>query len=228
MEPRRDSPSPTPAVSGICARRGVITTAGMDDRRFDPPKEPSAEWSNMVAGLLYDPGDAYLVSQRRHARRLSGLYNNTGPDETLRRSRIVEELFGAVGAGFEIEPPFYCDYGCNIMAGTRLYMNFGCVILDCARVELGDRVLIGPNVQIYTAHHPADPALRSAGRELAASVTIGDGVWIGGGAIICPGVRIGDGSTIGAGSVVTRDVPPGVVAAGNPCRVLRAARAEDR
>ncbi len=118
-------------------------------------------------------------------------------------------------------PPFYCDYGAHIVVGDRFFANYGCVVLDCNEVRVGDGVLFGPQVQVYTATHPLDPADRRAGWEMARPIVIEDDVWIGGGAILCPGVRIGSGATVGAGSVVTRDVPPGVLAAGNPCRVVR-------
>jgi maltose O-acetyltransferase len=121
----------------------------------------------------------------------------------------------------EIEPPFYCDYGKNIYAGNRFYANYGCVILDCNRVTIGDDVLFGPYVQVYAASHPVDPVARRTRRELSAPVTIGHNVWIGGGVIILPGVTIGSGTTIGAGSVVTGDIPGNVVAAGNPCTVKK-------
>jgi maltose O-acetyltransferase len=170
---------------------------------------------------LYRASDPELVALRRRARRLTRLFNQTTEEETERRLQLLTELFGRVGAGIEVEPPFACDYGDNIHAGDGLYLNFGCVILDCARVDIGRNVQLGPGVHVYTAHHPTDPAERATGLELASPVRIGDNVWIGGGSIICPGVSIGDGSTVGAGSVVVRDVPAGVVAAGNPCRVLR-------
>jgi maltose O-acetyltransferase len=120
-----------------------------------------------------------------------------------------------------IEPPFQCEYGCNISLGEQVFFNFNCVVLDVAPVRIGARVLIGPGVQIYTATHPLSAEQRKAGLEAGRRIDIGDDVWIGGGAILCPGVRIGSGSVIGAGSVVTRDLPHGVLAAGNPCRVIR-------
>ncbi len=129
---------------------------------------------------------------------------------------------GKIGAQIEIEPPFYCDYGTNILVGNKFYANIGCVILDCNLVEIGDNALLGPYVQIYTAYHPVDPALRLIGKELAAPIKIGNNVWIGGGAIICPGVSIGDNTTIGAGSVVVKDIPYNSIAVGNPCKVIRA------
>ena len=137
------------------------------------------------------------------------------------RSQILQELFGQVGQNVTILPPLHCDYGKNIYAGDGLYMNYGCVILDCNTVHIGDNVLCAPYVQIYTAYHPTDPETRLSGKELAAPIKIGNNVWIGGGAIICPGVTIGDNTTIGAGSVVVKDIPANVVAVGNPCRVIR-------
>ncbi len=122
---------------------------------------------------------------------------------------------------FEIEPDFRCDFGFNILAGDNLFMNFGCVLLDCAPITIGDNVLIGPGVHMYAATHPVDPAVKATGRELAFPITIGSDVWIGGHATICPGVTIGDGAVIGAGSVVTKDVPPRTVVAGNPAMPLR-------
>lgn len=187
-----------------------------------------AEWERMISGQLYRPEDAGLVAARRKARQLTRMFNQSGEDDVEDRRRLLEKLLGALGPRAEVEPPFHCDYGCNIQAGERLFMNFGCVILDCARVDIGSRVLIGPGVHIYAATHPLDPETRAAGSELARPVRIGNDVWIGGGAIICPGVTIGNGSTIGAGSVVVRDIPDRVVATGNPCRVTRSLEAVDR
>jgi maltose O-acetyltransferase len=135
--------------------------------------------------------------------------------------KILSALFGQIGPRAEIVPPFYCDYGCHIFAEDNVYMNFGCVILDVCEVRIGRNVLFAPYVQVYAAHHPTDPAIRRGGHELGSPVTVGDDVWIGGGVILCPGVTIGSNTTIGAGSVVTRDIPANVVAAGNPCRVIR-------
>jgi maltose O-acetyltransferase len=179
------------------------------------------ELEKMLAGELYSASDPELVLARQRARRITRLFNATTEEEIERRTALLSELFGAAGPGVDIEPPFRCDYGSNIRLGERVYMNFGCVILDDAPVTIGEGVLLGPSVHIYAATHPIDPDVRKTGRELALPVTIGDNVWIGGGVRICPGVTIGSNTTIGAGSVVVRDVPPGVLAVGNPCRIVR-------
>lgn len=179
-----------------------------------------SEKEKMLAGELYLAADAALVRERLAARKLLSSYNRTKPDGLEIRKRILEQLIKARGAVY-IEPPFYCDYGYNIEVGENFYANFNCVILDVTSVKIGDHVLLGPNVQIYTATHPLDPEERLGGREFARPVVIGDNVWIGGGAIICPGVRIGDHTTIGPGSVVVKDIPCRVFAAGNPCKVIR-------
>ncbi|HEX2922583.1 MAG TPA: sugar O-acetyltransferase [Chloroflexota bacterium] len=186
-----------------------------------------SERERMLSGELYLAADPELVAMRVRARQLTQSYNSTSPEEAERRLVILRELLGAVGPGVEIELPFHCDYGGNIYAGKRLYLNFGCVVLDCARVRIGDDVQCGPYVQILTAHHPMEPEARLSGRELASPIRIGNNVWIGAGAVICPGVTIGDGTTIGAGSIVTRDLPANVLAVGNPCRVVRPLAAEE-
>jgi len=179
------------------------------------------EKEKMLAGELYNASDYELVTGRKNASRLTRLYNATTEQEKEQRRQLLTELFGAVGKNINIEPPFHCDYGSNIYVGDDFYMNFGCVILDCAAVHIGNNVLCAPSVHIYTATHPTDPEIRRSGLELAAPVKIGNNVWLGGGAIVCPGVTIGDDTTIGAGSVVVKDIPARVVAAGNPCRVIR-------
>jgi maltose O-acetyltransferase len=180
-----------------------------------------SEKEKMLAGELYLAADSELVTMRHRARMLTRHYNATTEEEETKRLDILMELFGRVGPSVKIEPPFFCDYGSNINAGDGLYMNFGCVVLDCAEVNIGTDLQCGPYVQIYTAYHPLNASERTAGPELASPITIGSRVWIGGGAIICPGITIGDDTTIGAGSIVTRDIPAGVLAAGNPCRVVR-------
>ncbi|MFH5803585.1 sugar O-acetyltransferase [Alienimonas sp. DA493] len=177
----------------------------------------------MLAGEPYRADDPELVALRRRATRLCAAHAAAAPEDDAGRTAILAELFGSLGPGAEVTAPFRCDYGAHVTAGERFYANFGCVILDVAPVRIGDRVLLGPNVQIYTATHPLDAAERATGWESGAPVTIGDDVWIGGGAIVLPGVTIGDGAVIGAGSVVTKDLPAGVIAAGNPCRVLKPA-----
>jgi len=179
------------------------------------------EKQKMLAGEIYNYNDPELIAARQRARRLTRAYNQTTEENPEQRVHILRELFGTVGPRVEIEPPFRCDYGTNIHAGDNLYMNFGCVVLDCNEVHFGHDVLLGPNVQIYTPSHPLDAELRSTGAEFSRAIRIGNRVWIGGGAILCPGVTIGDNTTIGAGSVVTRDIPANVVAAGNPCRIIR-------
>ena len=169
----------------------------------------------MIAGELYLAGDAELVAERARCEELTRAYNAGGGDATLR------ELLGAVGKDSYIRPPFFCDYGYNITLGDNVFLNFNCVILDVVPIAIGDRVQMASAVQLLAADHPLDPAERATGRESGRPITIEDDVWLGGGAIVCPGVTVGRGSVIGAGSVVTRDIPPGVVAVGNPCRVLR-------
>jgi maltose O-acetyltransferase len=179
------------------------------------------EKEKMISGQLYDAGDPQLVAERRRARDLCGELNRSRDGDKALRARLLGELFGRVGQGVWIEPPFHCDYGSNITLGDKVYFNFNCIILDPAPVIIGHRVQFGPAVQVYTATHPLNAAERSAGPEFARAIEIGDDVWIGGGAIVCPGVRIGARSVIGAGSVVNRDIPKDVFAAGNPCRILR-------
>lgn len=186
-----------------------------------------SEREKMLAGELYDPLDAELAAMRRRARELTKAINDSDERQRDERTAMFTALFAATGEGLWIEPPFFCDYGSNITLGSKVFFNFNCVILDPARIEIGDHVLIGPAVQIYTALHPMSAAERRTGLELARGVAIGSDVWIGGGAIICPGVTIGAGSIIGAGSVATRDIPAGVFAAGNPCRVVRELAADE-
>lgn len=174
----------------------------------------------MLAGDFYDPLDDELVLARERARDLCHDLNATREREQEVRRNILTELLGSGGDSVWMQPPFYCDYGSNIHLGQRVYFNFNCVILDVCEVRIGDFVSIGPAVQIYAATHPMNAELRRT-REHGEPVSIGSDVWIGGGAIICPGVAVGSGTVIGAGSVVTRDLPGGVLAAGNPCRVIR-------
>ena len=177
------------------------------------------EREKMLAGDPYDADDPELVAGRRAARAVMAEFNDDLDEE--RRMELLGGLLGQCGSGSFVEPPFRCDYGTNIRIGSECFLNFNVVVLDCALVTLGDRVQVGPGVQLLAADHPREPAERARQVELAKPVSVGDDVWIGAGAIVCPGVRVGAGSIIGAGAVVTRDVPAGVVAAGNPCRVIR-------
>ncbi len=174
----------------------------------------------MLAGEPYDPMAPILVAARARARGLTAALNATSEAQEADRRRILLELLREGGDSARIQPPFYCDYGTNIELGERVYFNFNCVVLDVCTVRIGSFSLFGPAVQIYTATHPMNAALRR-GEESGKPVEIGSDVWVGGGAIILPGVRIGARTVVGAGSVVTRDIPAGVFAAGNPCRVIR-------
>jgi maltose O-acetyltransferase len=148
-------------------------------------------------------------------------FNNSNDDEKLLRKEILRELIGGFSKGLYVEPPFYCDYGSNIYVGENVYFNFNCVVLDVNKVTIGARTLFGPNVQIYTATHPMEYKIRAEQLEMGLPITIGEDVWVGGGAIICAGVIIGDRAVIGAGSIVTRDIPSDCFAAGNPCKVIK-------
>ncbi len=179
------------------------------------------EKEKMLAGELYNAADPQLVLERQRARRLTHAYNISLGEAQEQRRQILTDLLGACGENIAIEPPFYCDYGTNILLGDGVYFNFNCVVLDVCQVVIGNRTMFGPNMQIYTATHPIDAVSRASGLELGKPITIGADVWVGGAAIINPGVSIGDRSVIGAGSVVVRDIPPDVFAAGNPCKVIR-------
>ncbi|HYE49456.1 MAG TPA: sugar O-acetyltransferase [Azospirillaceae bacterium] len=179
-----------------------------------------SEKARMLAGELYDPLDPELSAARERARDLCQALNATREAEQEERRRILCALFGAGGGSAWVQPPFHCDYGSNIELGERVFFNFNCVVLDVCPVRIGSFTLFGPAVQIYTPLHPLNAELRRR-EEYGKPVEIGSDVWVGGGAIILPGVRIGSRAVIGAGSVVTRDIPDGVFAAGNPCRVVR-------
>ena len=179
------------------------------------------EFQKMLAGEPYLGSDPELVGMRTRCRQMTRAYNSTREDEVDVRRALLNRLLGKMPPKIEIEPPFRCDYGFNISLGQNFYANFGVIMLDVNPITIGENALIGPNVQFYAATHPTDPEVRLDGREGGKPIVVGDNVWIGGGAIICPGVTIGSNVTIGAGSVVTKDIPSNCVAAGNPCRVLR-------
>lgn len=179
------------------------------------------EKEKMLAGELYDAADPALVAERLRARKLCQALAQLPADAPEQQyTDLLYDLFGS-STNVYVTPPFHCDYGHNIELGRNVYMNFNCVILDVVKVRLGDNVLLGPAVQIYTASHPISADEKQKGAEFGKPVTIGNDVWIGGNAVICPGVSIGDKTVVGAGSVVTRDLPSEVFAAGNPCRVIR-------
>jgi maltose O-acetyltransferase len=182
------------------------------------------EKAKMLAGQLYNSADPALLALRLRAQGLCHQLNTLAPLETERRAELLAQLLDRpLDASLTICPGFQCDYGLNITLGKGVFFNFNCVVLDVAPVTIGHHCLIGPAVQIYTAMHPLDAAGRRSGLEFARPVSLGDDVWVGGGAIICPGVTVGSGAVIGAGSVVTKDVPAGMVVVGNPARVLKRA-----
>ncbi len=184
------------------------------------------EREKMLAGEFYDALAPDLVQARESARDLCHDLNATREREQDIRRGILTELLGSGGDSVWMQPPFYCDYGSNIYLGDRVYFNFNCVILDVCEVRIGDFCFFGPAVQIYAATHPLN-ARRRRTQEFGKPVSFGSDVWVGGGSIICPGVTIGSKTVIGAGSVVTKDIPDGVVAVGNPCRVIREITEED-
>ena len=178
-------------------------------------------WEKMQKGMVYDDFDDDLFLRRVEAKKLFKAYNKTTDDEMEERKTLLSKLFHSVGNGVHIEPDFRCEFGKNIIIGDQVYINFGCIILDCAEVTIGNNVLIGPNLGIYAVNHGLDPEERIVGACIGKPVHIEDNVWVGGDVKVLAGVTIGEGSVIGAGSVVTKDIPPRVVAAGNPCKVIR-------
>ena len=179
------------------------------------------EKAKMLSGELYNPNDPVLVAERHKARILFQKINQLSDDDKKERNGLFKELLSNAGKGLWVEPPFFCDYGYNIHTGKNVFFNFNCVVLDVMKVEIGNQVLIGPNVQIYTATHPLDAKTRNSWLEYAKPVSIGNNVWIGGGAIIYPGVSIGDGVVIAGGAVVTKSVPDNAVVGGNPAKIIK-------
>lgn len=177
--------------------------------------------AKMLAGELYIANDPELHAEHLRAQEMLTSFNSIPAHEDEERRALLIDLFARFGDGTVLKPTLRCDYGFNISVGERTFINFDCILLDCNRITIGDEVQLGPGVHIYTATHPIDAMERRSGFEYAIPVTIGDGAWLGGGAIVCPGVTIGENTVVGAGSVVTRDLPRNVVAAGKPCRVLR-------
>ncbi|MBQ8603546.1 MAG: sugar O-acetyltransferase [Oscillospiraceae bacterium] len=187
------------------------------------------EKEKMQRQMLYDANyDPQLLAERRAAKDMCYDFNLIRPSDTQRQTELMKQLLGSTKGDFTIIAPFWCDYGYNISIGENFFANHNTVILDGAKVTFGDNVFIAPDCGFYTAGHPVDHERRNRGYEYAYPITVGDNVWIGAGVHVMPGVTIGSGSVIGAGSVVTKDIPPGVVAAGNPCKVIRRITDEDK
>ncbi|KAF8939697.1 hypothetical protein BGZ58_008992 [Dissophora ornata] len=203
------------------------------EHKFTPllPELDQTQKQRMLDAKVYNPADPLLLLERQRARDIVRVYNTTTqntPEELLKRQALLHALTqGKMGKNCWIEPPFNCDYGCNITLGEGVYMNFNCVVLDCGYVDIGNNVFFAPNVQVFGAAHPVNPLIRSKGVEFGMPIKIGNDVWVGGGAIICPGVTIGDGVTVGAGSVVTKNVPPYTVVGGNPAKILKVLSKEE-
>lgn len=191
----------------------------MSDESFQSDDRSNRE--RMLAGDPYIADDPELTEESHRAANLTRQYNATAAEEHDKRERLLGELLGSVGEGTVLRPPIRCDYGYQIHIGDRTFANWGLVALDVGRIDIGHDVQIGPNVQLLTATHPLDPELRRAKWEGADPISIGDNVWLGGGVIVCPGVSIGENTVVGAGSVVVADLPAGVLAVGNPARVIR-------
>ncbi|RJK94969.1 sugar O-acetyltransferase [Vallicoccus soli] len=178
----------------------------------------------MLAGEPYVADDPLLAEETAAAQDLAAAYNATTARQGPLRRALLEQLLGGVGEGTELRPPLHVDYGRHLRVGARCFANYGLVALDVAPITIGDDVQIGPGVQLLTPTHPLDPELRRQKWEGAEPITIGDNAWLGGGVVVCPGVTIGEGTVVGAGAVVTRDLPPYVLAVGNPARVVRSLR----
>jgi maltose O-acetyltransferase len=184
--------------------------------------------ARMLRGELYRFDDPEVSAAHARAQEILERYNQTGYDEPAERERLLHELLGGVGDGVVVQPAFRCDYGAHITVGAGTFVNYGCVMLDAAPITIGAACQIAAHVQLVTATHPIDPEPRRLGWEYAEPIAIGENVWLGAGVIVCPGVSIGSDTVVGAGAVVTRDLPAGVVAFGNPARVHREIGAEDR
>jgi maltose O-acetyltransferase len=185
------------------------------------PLPTGIEFQRMISGEPYLSEDPELVAARARARSLAFRFNHTRPEEGAARRELLRALMGSTGQRFEIEPTLHVDYGFNIHLGEGFYANANCVMLDVAEIRIGRDTMFGPAVQLLTATHPVDPQERISGRELGFPISIGDRVWLGGGVIVGPGVTIGDDVVVGSGANVVKDLPSGVVAVGNPARVVR-------
>jgi maltose O-acetyltransferase len=184
--------------------------------------------ARMLSGELYRFDDPEVQADHARAQELLERYNATRHADDGERRRLLAELLGGIGPGAVIQPPFRCDYGTQIIIGAGTFVNYDCVMLDAAPIVIGAACQIAAQVQLVTATHPIDPEPRRLGWEFAEPITVGDNVWLGAGAIVCPGVRIGNDTVVGAGAVVTRDLPGGVVAFGTPAKVQRSIGDQDR
>lgn len=187
-----------------------------------------SEKDKMISGKPYKASDGELLKERQYVKEQIFDFNTIRPNEIIKRNEIIKKILGKTKTTFFIEQPFRCDYGYNIEIGENFYSNYNLIILDCARVKIGDNVMIGPNVSFYTAGHPLHYEKRNTELEYAFPIIIGNNVWIGGNVVINPGITIGENSVIGSGSVVTKDVPGNVIAIGNPCKVLRELTEDDK
>lgn len=179
------------------------------------------EKEKMLAGKLYIPGGEELCRDNFKARKLTRLFNQTTEEQMEYRIQLLRELFAASGENLYIEPSFKCDYGSHITIGNNFYANYDCIMIDVCDITIGNHVFFAPRVCLFTAGHPIDADIRNENLEFGKPIVIGDNVWIGGCTVVNPGVTIGEGTIIGSGSVVTKDIPAHVIAAGNPCKVLR-------
>lgn len=186
------------------------------------------EWERMQKGLVYNDFDQDLFNKRVEAKKLFKAYNKTEDEEIDLRNKIMKQLFKNVGENVWIEPDFRCEFGKNITIGDNVYINFGCIILDCSEVTIGFHTLLGPNIGLYAANHSTDATERINGGCYGKPIHIGNNVWLGGDVKVLQGVTIGDNTIIGAGSIVTKDIPDNVIAVGNPCKVIRKITEEDK
>lgn len=186
------------------------------------------EWERMQKGLVYNDFDQDLFNKRVEAKKLFKAYNKTEDEEIDLRNKIMKQLFKNVGENVWIEPDFRCEFGKNITIGDNVYINFGCIILDCSEVTIGSNTLLGPNIGLYAANHSTDATERINGGCYGKPIHIGNNVWLGGDVKVLQGVTIGDNTIIGAGSIVTKDIPDNVIAVGNPCKVIRKITEEDK
>ena len=188
----------------------------------------ASEKQKMLSQKPYIASDPELSKERMLAQKTCFEINSLSPEFVEKRNQLLKNLLGSVKDNFYVEPPFHCDYGYNISIGEKFYSNYNLIILDCGKVSIGDNVMLAPNVSIFTAGHPIDAEMRNKEWEYAIPVKIGNNVWIGGNTVINPGISIGDNTVIGSGSVLTKDIPSNVIAAGNPCKVIRKITEEDR